>query len=183
MTSKEVNYINSGHMVIHRSLFSRVRGIDPKLETGEDYEFCTRAKMQGAQIENDFLLKVMHSGYPKSIRSFFVRERWHARGDYKSLKMITSSKPAMVCLANLCMGAICTIGIFNWSQPWFTFPCIYIFFLTGVSLSASIYKYRGKINSGTIGAVFLYMVYFTARTVAISDVLFEIMPTSILRRH
>jgi glycosyltransferase involved in cell wall biosynthesis len=179
-TLKEVNYINSGHMVMHRDLFLRVGGFDPKLETGEDYEFCTRARMLGARIENDPMLRVVHAGYPKSIKSFFVRERWHARGDYKSLKMLISSKPAIVCLANLCMAVMCTIGFFTSSQPWFTFPLIYVLFFTGVSLSASIYRYRGKLNSGFVGAVFLYMVYFSARTVSLSNIIFQSLAGRIL---
>lgn len=168
--NEEINYMNSGHLVIHRGLFSRVGGFDPELETGEDYDFCSRARMMGAQIENDPELKVVHVGYPKSIKRFFSRERWHARGDYKSLKALTSSKPAIVSLANLCMAVISITGMIICSQPWFTFPCAYVFFIAGVSVAASIHRYRGKLDSGVWGVVFLYVVYFTARTVSMVDV-------------
>jgi len=169
-TLKEINYINGGHLIIHRSMFEKVGGFDSALETGEDYEFCARARMLGARIENDPQLKVVHAGYPKSIKRFFIRERWHARGDYKSFKTLTSSKPALVSLANLCMAVTCTIGMIIFPQPWFTFPSAYILFITGVSFAASVRRYRCKLNLSFIGVVFLYLVYFTARTVSMVDV-------------
>ena len=172
-TLKEANYINSGHLIIHKGLFLRVEGFDPHLETGEDCDFCARARRLGARIENDPELKVIHSGYPKSIKRFFTRERWHARGDYKSLKALSSSKPGLVSLANLFTAVTCTIGMAICSPPWFMFPCIYIFFLTSVSLAAAIHRNCGKLDSGIWGIVFLYMIYFTARTVSIADVIIQ----------
>lgn len=172
-TLKDINYINGGHLLIHRSLFSEVCGFDPNLETGEDYEFCARARMMGALIENDPELKVVHAGYPKNIKSFFARERWHARGDYKSLKTLASSKPALASLANLCMAVTCIIGTIICPLPWFTFPSVYFLFLTAVSLAASIHRHIGKLDSGFFGTVFLYMVYFTARTVSMADVVMQ----------
>ncbi len=168
--SEEINYMNSGHLVVHRSLFMRVGGFDPEMETGEDYEFCYRARMLGAQIENDPGLKVVHAGYPKSIKHFFCRERWHARGDYKSLSALASSKPALVSLANLCMAVISIAGMILCSYPWFTFPCAYLLFIAGVSVAATLHRCRGKLDSRVWGVIFLYVVYFTARTVSLIDV-------------
>jgi glycosyltransferase involved in cell wall biosynthesis len=170
---KEVNYINGGHLIIIRSLFSKVGGFDSEMQTGEDYEFCARAKRSGALIENDPELKVVHAGYPKSIKSFFARERWHARGDYKSFKTLVSSKPALLSLINLLMAIICTIGVTISSQPWFAFPSVYILFLASVSVAASIHRYSGKLDSGRWGTIFLYMVYFSARTVSMVDVVIQ----------
>lgn len=185
-TRKEINYINGGHLIIHKSLFSRVGGFDRELETGEDYDICARARKMGARIENDPELKVVHAGYPKNIRGFFARERWHARGDYKSFKTLTASKPALLSLANLCMVVSCSIAMPISAQAWFMFPCIYVLFLTCVSLMASIHRCCGKPDSGFIGAVFLYMVYFTARTVSLAEraihYIVEREPFSVLRK-
>jgi glycosyltransferase involved in cell wall biosynthesis len=184
-TRKETNYMNGGHLIIHRKLFTRVGGFDPGLETGEDYEFCARAKGMGARIENDPELKVVHAGYPRNIKSFFARERWHARGDYKSLKTLKSSKPALVCFSNLCVAAACTIGIVSDPKSWLTFLCVYILFLTAVSLASSIHRNGGTLNSGFISTVYLYMVYFTARTVSLVDVVLQHLAkrASALVRH
>ncbi|ABQ26512.1 glycosyltransferase [Geotalea uraniireducens] len=172
-TRTQINYINGGHLIIHRSLFSTVGGFDPKLETGEDCEFCARARTMGARIENDPGLRVVHAGYPKSVKRFFARERWHGRGDYRSVKTLASSKPALLSLANLCMAVTCTIGIVSCPQPWWAFAGAYVLFLACVSLAAAIHRYRGKLSSGFLGAVFLYMVYITARTVSMVDVVIQ----------
>jgi len=172
-TMKEINYMNSGHLIVHRNLFGRIGGFAPEMETGEDCDFCARARKVGARIENNPDLKVMHAGYPKSIKRFFGRERWHARGDYRSVKTLVSSKPALISLANLCMAITCTICMVVCPQPWLTFAGVYILFLASVSLVAAIHKYRGKLKPGVLGAILLYMIYFTARTVAMADVAFR----------
>jgi len=172
-TRTQINYINGGHLIIHRSLFSRVKGFAPELETGEDYEFCIRAKKMGARIENDPSLRVVHAGYPKSIRRFFARERWHGRGDYRSFKTLSLSKPALISLANLCMAVTCTIGIVIWPTLWWVFTSTYLLFLACVSLAAAIYRYRGQSSHGLLGAVFLYMIYITARTASLIDIIIQ----------
>lgn len=170
-TSKQIGYINGGHLIIHRSLFLKVGGFAPELETGEDCEFCFRAKRAGARIENDPDLKVIHAGYPKSIRRFFARERWHGKGDYLSLKTIVSSKPAILSVANLSAAFICMTGILVFPLRWWIFAVAYVLFLAGVSLAAAMHRYNCKPDSGILGAAFLYMVYITARTVSMIDVL------------
>ena len=169
-SSREINYINGGHLILHRNLFAKVGGFDPSLETGEDYDFCTRAKLLGARIENDPELRVVHAGYPKCIKLFFKRERWHGRGDCKSLKTLTSSKPALVSLTNLFMAGTCTFGMFIGLQLWLTLS-VYLLFLGSVSLAAAYLRRRGKFSSTDfLSIALLYMVYFTARTVSIVDV-------------
>ena len=169
-SSRELNYINGGHLILHRNLFAKVGGFDPSLETGEDYVFCTRAKRIGARIENDPELRVVHAGYPKCIKHFFNRERWHGRGDCKCFKTLISSKPALVSLTNLCMAGTCTLGMFIGLQFWLALS-VYLFFLGSVSLAASCRRRRGKFSSADfLGITILYIVYFTARTVSIVDV-------------
>jgi glycosyltransferase involved in cell wall biosynthesis len=169
----DVKYINGGHLIIHKDLFSRLGGFDSLLETGEDYEFCVRARRMGASIENDSELKVVHAGYPKSIKRFFFRERWHARGDYVSLRALLSSKPALASLLNLLMIGLCGVGVIAKPQLWIGFIFTYIFFIVGVSIAASVSRCQGKFNPSFFYVVFLYVIYFTARTVAIIDVAFD----------
>lgn len=170
-TQKEVKYINGGHLILHRSFFTKMHGFDPELETGEDYEFCARAKAMGAIIENNPDLKVIHAGYPKSIRRFFGRERWHGRGDNRSIKAILSSKPATLSLVNFFWAIACTAGAATHSGIWVVFLSMYIFYLTAISLASSVNRSGCKINRDMLATIFLYMVYFTARTFSLVDVL------------
>jgi glycosyltransferase involved in cell wall biosynthesis len=69
-------HINSGHLITSRSLFDQLGGFCEGLETGEDYDFCVRARALGATIENDAALPAIHEGFPKTLRNFFRRELW-----------------------------------------------------------------------------------------------------------
>lgn len=180
---KEVNYINGGHLIILRSLFSKVEGFNAGLRTGEDYEFCSRAKRRGALIENNPELKVIHAGYPKSIKRFFARERWHGSGDYRSLKTLLSSKPALVSLANFCVAVLCSLGMVIYARLWFVFPSVYLLSLAGVSLVASIRRSCNKFNADFLGTIFLYMIYFTARTVSMVDAGFRLLVETKHTKH
>ena len=68
------NYINSGNMVTTRNLFKITGGFDPTLTTGEDWDFCQRAKKKGGIIRPNPLFLTYHNGYPKTITLFFFRE-------------------------------------------------------------------------------------------------------------
>jgi glycosyltransferase involved in cell wall biosynthesis len=174
-TRTEAKYINSGHLILPRDLFWKIGGFNAQLETGEDYEFCARAREMGVQIENDPELKVMHAGYPKTIKRFFVRERWHARGDFTSISATATSKPALVCTACLVMALACIFGVVLFPKYWCVFPVGYLFFLASVSLVSAIYRCRSVSTSilDIIMSFALFMVYFTARTVSLVDVLIE----------
>lgn len=168
-TLENVKYINGGHLIIHRNQFLNVKGFDPDLKTGEDYEFCVRAKKMGASIENNPELKVVHAGYPKTIKHFFFRERWHGSGDCKSFKTLLSSKPSLVSIANLFSLVVCSFSAAIYSQLWLTFLIIYVFFLVGCALAASVKRCCGTFNNDFMGIVFLYMIYFTARSMSLVD--------------
>ncbi|MBT3806047.1 MAG: glycosyltransferase [Desulfobacula sp.] len=94
--SRSTTYINSGNLITTRKLFNSIGGFDSKLTTGEDWDFCQRAKKNGGIIKPmpDFL--VYHHGYPKTITKFFLRELWHGIGDYQILKNFFKSKPAIL---------------------------------------------------------------------------------------
>lgn len=93
---KQVNYINSGHLITTKQLFDLIHGFDSKLKTGEDYDFCMRATKEGASISPAAELKAYHSGYPTTIAGFANREIWHGTSDYNSVKSFVNSKVAIV---------------------------------------------------------------------------------------
>ena len=49
----EVNHIGTGHMLLSRTAFNDIGGFDESLITGEDYDFCQRAKSRGYKIKNN----------------------------------------------------------------------------------------------------------------------------------
>jgi GT2 family glycosyltransferase len=95
LVKEKANYMNSGHFIIEKKYFDKMGGFDESLTTAEDYEFCERAKKNGGLIINNFSLRVIHEGYPKTVYDFFKRERWHGFQDMRSLKHILQSKVAV----------------------------------------------------------------------------------------
>lgn len=89
------SHLGTGHMLIRREFFLAVGGFDETLVTGEDYEFCQRARAAGGRILNDPLLRVVHHDFPKDLRSFVRREAWHGRGDLRSWRSFLASKVAI----------------------------------------------------------------------------------------
>lgn len=189
-TRSEVSYINGGHLILHRQTFLSVEGFAPHLETGEDCEFCERARARGATIENNPALKVVHAGYPRTIKRFFARERWHGRGDFHSVATLIASKPALISLLNLVMLMACLAFLFFSTLPWFLPILFYMAFLMGISLASAFHRQSGAINAELAGAMFLYMIYITARTAALVDVVCRrvihhrpILPTETIIPH
>jgi glycosyltransferase involved in cell wall biosynthesis len=95
------SYLGTGHMIMSAVVFKQVGGFDETLVTGEDYDFCSRARAKGIRIVENRQLAVYHLGYPESLRGFARREIWHGKGDCQSLKRILSSKIALCGIAFL----------------------------------------------------------------------------------
>jgi len=95
------SHVNSGNMVMSRALFERLNGFDEKLTTAEDYDLCQRCENIGGKIVIAPELKTIHYGYPRTIRDFYLRERWHGLGMAKYLKTPLRSKPLLFAYATL----------------------------------------------------------------------------------
>lgn len=89
---REVAYINSGNMIVPTAIFKRVGGFNELLKTGEDYEFCLRARDETKIISDDAIV-VTHLANPKTLGQFLKREIWHGLGAFGSLKTRLIDKP------------------------------------------------------------------------------------------
>src|SRR5690606_20061808 len=98
MPTDKHRYLGTGHIIFARSAFVEIGGFDPRLRTGEDFEFCMRAQTKGYAININPRLKVIHHDYPLTVRQFLRRERWHGTGDFQSITNIVRSKLALVTL-------------------------------------------------------------------------------------
>ncbi|MDK8464259.1 glycosyltransferase [Marinobacter sp. SS13-12] len=93
------NHISGGNLIVGREAFFKIGGFDPGLKTGEDVDFCNRAK-NNPQINFELnpKLKSVHLGYPKNIKNFMKREYWHGEGDFRSFQSFCKSKIALVAI-------------------------------------------------------------------------------------
>lgn len=105
--SRKLSHIGTGHMIADRRVFLDIGGFDPHLATGEDFEFCHRARAQGLILAPDVRLRVSHVRLPVSLREFARREVWHGSGDSMEPGRLVRSP---VAIASLLFVALHIIG-------------------------------------------------------------------------
>ncbi len=93
------SFLPGGHTLVPRPLFDEVGGFDHAFETSEDIDFCHRATDLGIKVIHRPELAVVHWGDPQSIGDFLRRECWHGGNDFRSIRRIFQSKPALATLA------------------------------------------------------------------------------------
>jgi len=159
------SYVNSGHLITTKALFDKLSGFDESLSTAEDYDFCMRAREQGALVENWQQLEVIHYGYPSTIKKFIQRERWHGSEDFQSASKILNSKMAWAALANLAVFiASVVLAISTNNLLWLA---CYLLWLVGTSIALTLVKFGHKEISSTLATACVFAVYLTGRTAAI----------------
>jgi glycosyltransferase involved in cell wall biosynthesis len=165
---REVAHIGTANLIVPATVFRQLGGFDPRLRTGEDYEFCTRAK-QITKVVLDDSIRVVHCGNPKTLRDFVKREMWHGLGALGSLRTQVVDKPLIGTIGFL----ICTILqiasivllFLGGSADLFLFASFGIVLL----LVLTVYNKRNTI-SGVKDAFFLFVLfyfYYLSRSVSL----------------
>jgi glycosyltransferase involved in cell wall biosynthesis len=75
---RKAKYINTGHLIVRKGVFSNIGGFDESLVTDEDCEFGERLNREGYYMLEDPALRVIHLGNPVTLGAFYAREKWHA---------------------------------------------------------------------------------------------------------
>ena len=88
----ETTHINAGNLFVARELFFEIGGFDASLPTGEDTEFCTRARAI-TRIISDERVRVVHLGNPRTLRDFIRREIWYGLGALGTYRINPFDKP------------------------------------------------------------------------------------------
>ncbi len=162
-------YINSGHLIVKRSFFYKIGGFDPHYRTGEDVKFCLDAKMHGGKIIKDISIIAVHHGYPRTIKQFFMRERWHGLEIKHYFMRPWLSKDLLLALYNLSLLTIFVFGVVLWKENLILFLSILLFMVAPLFLLAL------RRNVGRFLNVFpltlLYFLYGWARVFTILDII------------
>lgn len=167
--AEQTTHLGTGHLLVSRELFSVLNGFSPGHETGEDYDFCMRAKKIGATVINNPRLKAIHRGYPKNLWQFVQREAWHGQGDTGSIAAVLSSKVAVTAVLILLFHILVVSALVF--KPVSTE--LLLGGLTGIGgllLLSSIYKFRhAGIFSVLINSVVFYF-YYVGRLFAVLNI-------------
>lgn len=154
----ETNYLNSGNMILPADLFNRIGGFDKTLISGEDYEFCMRAKRQ-TRIICDDTVEVVHLGNPKTIRQFIKREIWHGLGSISSLRHGWFDKPLIGTFAFSLLTLVQLLGFTQWIIDGRLALLAYSSVGIVILLLATIF-YRINYISNLVQALQLFILYY-----------------------
>lgn len=158
----EGNYLGTGHMIVARDGFNEIGGFDVSLRSGEDYDFCSRARGAGYQINFRPELKVFHHDYPVDMASFVKREIWHGSGDFQSLARFIQSKVAVSSLVFASINGLLLISIFYS----FTLFCVGVIALLGMLAFSSVFKFKRLSFVERAVNIFIFYFYYLGRGLA-----------------
>ncbi len=171
------NYINSSHMIINRHTFYDLLGFDETLETGDDVDFCKRARERGYFLADNTVMKVVYLGYPKTVKDFFRYQRWRGRGGFANLDMLKTkmSVVVMALYAYLIVGAMLTLA-YGWT------PGLIWLGITVPGLILTLAYYRTRCFhpiplTNIIPNTYLAGVYLSARMLSAYDVVVDKVKT------
>lgn len=164
-------HINSGHMIVSQSQFDELAGFDEKLETGEDYDISMRAKLHGIQVVENYDLKAVHEGYPKSPWEFMRREYWHGKGDVISAKSIISSKVAVLSLVFITLHVALVISLLVTASLYITYACI--FGIIFICLCSSYIKFKQELVYVRLVNTVVYYLYFLSRSASLANAIMK----------
>lgn len=173
MRAKAPSYINGGNLITTRTLFQRLQGFDVDLETGEDVDFCERAKKHDARVVIDTGLKVFHEGYPKSVSRFVRRERWHGAGDFKDWGRVLQSRVAIATLAfmlcHVVLGAALIAGAVGEKKQAIAVASAAAICIFAVCAISSVQKFSRASLFSMLSAVPVMYLYYFGRSWAAVD--------------
>lgn len=161
LLNKQGNYVNSGHMITTRELFSRIGGFDESLETGEDYAFGQSALVHNAKVMNNPRLAVIHTGYPVTLLQFIRRELWHGRGDCRPLRSVTKSKVASLSLVLFLLQLASLVSFFLF--PGRIVGVTGLSIVAGVCIASAVIRHGARSPFSLLVVTILYYCYFMSR--------------------
>ena len=159
------SHLGTGLMILTRELFNEIGGFPIEQETGEDYEFCVRAKKIGAIIIARPALRGIHHGVPAGIRQFFLREIWHGRGDWLNLQTVVRSKVALVTIIFFLLHLILLVD-FIFSLTGFRLASLSLFTIFALCFASSLRKYGDQNIVIIIANSAVFYLYYWARTLS-----------------
>lgn len=174
---RQATHVGSGHMITSKVLFKDLGGFDERLQSAEDFDFCSRAKQSGAMVLENHNLKVIHFGAPDTLAEFFQREIWHGAGDVRTLKTSLQSKVTMMSLLFLIANISVLAGLVIYSATPVLLVISLLVVLTICVASAWRKYYFAPINI-VINNVLLFYIYYWGRSVSIINRLIPIMKHS-----
>lgn len=169
--TKEVLWLSSFNLILKRNYFGKINGFDEKLVTCEDADLGSRLSSFSKLILSD-TCKVKHLDSVKTLREFFVKERWRGKSNLKSFfrnknksKDIFSIAAPLVYLFLVVFFLISLVASFIFQiEKYIPLTCfsLLVSFPFLLSLRAGVSEIKIIFHTS-----FLYMIYLIARGTSI----------------
>ena len=167
----QITHVATGHMITTKALFNKLQGFDERLETGEDFDFCSRAKKTGAEVNLDVSLVAVHYGMPKSVTEFLRREIWHGAGDVTTIKSAFESKVVITSLVFL-VAHVCLVISLVIEPVSYLLLAAALVIIVAICVASAWKKYRHAPWRIVFRCVMLFYIYYWGRTIAIFNRIF-----------
>lgn len=165
-------HLGTGHMMLSAQNFETIGGFNESLATGEDYDFCQRATILGFEIKNDPSLRVIHEGFPTTIKEFIKREKWHGQGDAESFRNAIKSKVVIGSAFFIFLHLTLFLGFITQSGPVISASLLAIVAL--LTLSSTIKNRHESIRIIVFNALIFYL-YYIGRSASLFSALGKIL--------
>jgi glycosyltransferase involved in cell wall biosynthesis len=165
--SKQPSYINGSNIITNKTTMDLIGGFDEELETGEDVDLCVKAQdSYGVDIivNNGYIS--IHHGFPKTLKHFFMRERWHAKGDLNSLHTFLKSKVALASSLFLFLNTTLIASALLGSGLYSMLSFIMILLLC---ISSALSTFKGQRLRTLSLASLLYYIYYLGRAASLLE--------------
>lgn len=157
-------YINSGNLMVHRDLFERLDGFQVALMSGEDVDFCRRARDLGVSIASIPGIRTIHHGNPGTLWKFAKREFWHGLCAIDSL---LAGRPKKIdLLALLFLLCIPSLSVAWWKVGAWVVPAA-VGVLVAAMTALGVLRTRRVFTGRVLGIGILLTVSALARSVAL----------------
>lgn len=169
-------YLNGGNLITTKSLHNAIGGFDESLETGEDFDYCTRATAAGARIIHQPELGTIHLGYPKTAWHFIKREFWHGKGDFSSVSSFARSKVAIVSTLYLVLHLLLPLVLTNPANG-YPVPMLLTMAVVVIALPlvSTLVRFGAKQSPFVlVRQYFLFYLYYLSRGAVIFSVLYKL---------
>jgi glycosyltransferase involved in cell wall biosynthesis len=164
----EVSWLESMNMFIRREAFEEAGGFNETLITCEDVDISYRLARLG-KIISDQRICAIHHGEARDIKSFFRKELWRGKSNYKGLVqhgLRIHELPSLVLPIYYLLMLLATFFLCFSGQGLYALAaiCLQQFPLAAITFI----KVRKHSNISTfLHLLFLYNIYFCARGIAI----------------
>jgi cellulose synthase/poly-beta-1,6-N-acetylglucosamine synthase-like glycosyltransferase len=174
-TAAEVNYINSGNFAVRKKIFDEIGGFDETLTTGEDSELCWRLNRAGHKVVEDPAVSAIHYGNPRDLWGFYRQQQWHGLGMFGTLRISLINKPFIMTLLFICSTLLAILSPYLLRDHFSVVSSLILSLclILCVPFVTSIYRIlQFKNYVYFFHLTVLYLLFYTARSVALFGILF-----------